>query len=223
LWEVRGGRGQGRTAIVLASLGAAMRGDEVAALIDFSGSFDPAPAVRAGVSLDRLLWVRGPSRGSRATETSRTSRTSEGQGPASLAARRTGERQLIAAAEAIVAAGGFGVVALDFGEHTPMIPTAAWLRLRRLVTAPGTVLLVSTTRAPANLFGATSLCLEGGHPRFVAEAQTFARAAPPLLEGIEIDARLVRAAHGTEMPRDKTAVKSPRAGRPRLTLVHRPT
>ena len=202
LCELRGGRGQGRTAVMLSSLAAALRAGEAAALIDFSGNFDPAPAVRAGVVLDRLLWVRGTG--------------------------RLPERRLIGAAEAIVSAGGFGLVALDFGEQTPSIPTAAWLRLRRLVTAPGTVVLVVTVRAPANLFGATSLCLEAGHPHFIEKSQERPAPGPALLCDVEVRARLVRAAtgggslHGPTGEASSPHSLSPSAMPPRLTLIHRP-
>lgn len=211
LCEVRGGRGQGRTAIMLASLASALRTGQAAALIDFSGNFDPAPAARAGVRLERLLWVRG-TKAAPALQTVSSASL--------LAGRRTPERQLIGAAEAIVSAGGFGLVALDFGEQAPAIPTAAWLRLRRLVAAPGTVLLVVTVRAPANLFGATCLCLEAGHPHFRVPRGGFAEAGPTLLESIEVGARSTAATAAT-------AASAASAGSwpgkpPRLTLLHRP-
>jgi hypothetical protein len=192
---VRGGRGQGRTAVMLTSLAATLRAGHAAALIDFGAALDPAAAARAGVPLERLLWVRGSSR-----------------------APQTQLRSLLMAAEAIVGAGGFGLLALDFGEQqAPAVPTAAWLRLRRLAAAPGTVLLVVAARPLMNLMGATAVSLEGSTPRFGVRGQ------PALLTGIEVDARLGRGSGQTQSARTSQHLPSNDAQpQPRLTLIHRP-
>jgi hypothetical protein len=187
LSEVRGARGQGRTSVLLASLAAALRAGHAAALVDFGGSFDPWAARRAGVGLDRLLWVRAPAPGLGAAAPARPLRRD--------AAKRSPARDLLAAAEAIVAAGGFALLVLDFGERTPAVPTSAWLRLRQLVTAPGTAVLVVTPAPIGSLFGATSLCLDAARPRFHGDGQRALR-APFLLTAIEAKVTLRRAAGG---------------------------
>jgi hypothetical protein len=164
LSEIRGGRGQGRTTVLLASLAATLRAGHAVALVDFGGAFDPRAAARAGVALDRLLWVRAPAR--------------------AAGARRSPERQLLSAAETIVSAGGFGLLALDFGERAPTAPAATWIRLRQLVTAPGTVVLVASAYPAGGLYGATSLCLDRARPRFDP---------PALLTAIEATINLNRA------------------------------
>jgi hypothetical protein len=158
--ELSGPRGHGRTAVLLASLGAALDRGEAAALVDFDGAFDPRSAHRIGVPLDRLLWVRGPGE--------------------KLPRHNAGHLRLLAAAEAIVAAGGFGLLALDFGEHAPFIPGAAWLRLRRVAGAPGTVVLAVARRPLPGLLGAASVALAQARPIFSRPGDL----APPLLEGV---------------------------------------
>ncbi len=207
---VRGARGQGRTAVMLTSLAAALRAGYAAALIDFGGALDPAAAARAGVPLERLLWVRGG----------------------------TAPRPLLTAAEAIVSAGGFGLLALDFGEQAPPVPTAAWLRLRRLVAAPGTAVLVVAARPLVNLTGATTaVSLQAAEPRFNQAAEPrrgAARAAnvgehhaPALLSGLEVQAQLLRGGVPQDGGQDgredgRGAVNHDGTRPPRLTLVHRP-
>ncbi|HXR96663.1 MAG TPA: hypothetical protein VN709_02360 [Terriglobales bacterium] len=75
------------------------------AWLDPQDSFDPASAARAGVALERLLWVRG------------------GQAPAALEA-----------AQLILHAGRFALVVVDFLDLPSAalrIPRAAWFRLLR--------------------------------------------------------------------------------------------
>ncbi|MSO50707.1 MAG: hypothetical protein EXQ49_12560, partial [Acidobacteria bacterium] len=59
--EVVGPASSGRTSVVMATLAAATARGGVVALVDVADRFDPASAADAGVDLDRLLWVRGPS------------------------------------------------------------------------------------------------------------------------------------------------------------------
>jgi hypothetical protein len=160
--ELSGPRGQGRTAVLLASLAAALGRGEAAALVDFEGAFDARVAQRMGVPLERLLWVRAPE--------------------IEVPRHNAGHLRLLAAAEAIVAAGGFGLLVLDFGERTPFVPGAAWLRLRRVAGAPGTVVLAVALRPLPGLLGSASVALSGARPRF---SQT-GPGAPALLEALQI-------------------------------------
>src|SRR6202795_569164 len=58
LTEVCGPASSGRTSILLAALAAATQRQEVCALVDISDAFNPHSAAAAGVSFERLLWVR---------------------------------------------------------------------------------------------------------------------------------------------------------------------
>jgi recA bacterial DNA recombination protein len=164
--ELCGPRGHGRTAILLASLAAALRQGEAAALVDFDGAFDPRTAHHAGVPLERLLWVRAPG----------------GEGRSGIVKRTL---RLLSAAEAVVAAGGFGLLVLDLGESTPFIPGSAWLRLRRVTGAPGTVVLAVALRPVPGLLGSASVTLHEGRARFTADA-------PALLLGLESRTTITR-------------------------------
>jgi hypothetical protein len=229
--EIRGARGQGRTTVLLASIAASLQAGHATALIDFGASFDPRAAARAGILLDRLLWVRTP-----AVDLDRAAgahgSSLGGTGPRGLAGRRRSpERLLLGAAETILSAGGFGLLALDFGERVPAIPSATWIRLRQLVTGPGTVVLVVAAHPVSNLFGATSLCLERARPEFstspqpseipsaIPSAIAAARHAPPLLTSIETLANCKRPAGAGDG--NGAGGAGPHATR--LPLVHAPT
>lgn len=91
---------------------------EHAALIDTTGQFDPATAERAGLDLNRLLWVRCGGDAGKALK----------------------------AADMILHAGGFGLVCLDLGGVDPRvlnrIPVSYWFRFRRAVENTPASLLV---------------------------------------------------------------------------------
>ena len=109
--EVVGPRSSGRTSVLVASLAAATRRGGLVGLVDAFDRFDPVTAARAGVDLDRVLWVRGMPLGE--------------AGEAVLRAVR--------ALDLIIRAGGFAVAALDLGEAPPRaiaaLPFTTWLRL----------------------------------------------------------------------------------------------
>jgi hypothetical protein len=50
----------------------------------------------------------------------------------------------------VVNAGGFHLVAIDFGDEHPRIPSAAWVRLKHATERQGTTVLVAS---PAALVG----------------------------------------------------------------------
>jgi recA bacterial DNA recombination protein len=194
--ELWGARGQGRTAALLASLAAALRREESVALVDLGGTFDPWTARRVGVPLERLLWVRTVS--------------DQTIGHQTIVGRpeRRPSRQALAAAEAIVAAGGFGLVVLDFGEVSPAVPSAAWLRLRRLVAAPGTVLLVVSPRPLQGVMSAAAVTFGIARVRFQRSGQD----GPALLTGVHTRVRVNT--HGAADVTDEATDD------PSLDLVH---
>ena len=122
--ELVGARSTGRTSVLLATLAAATARGEVVGLVDAVDRFDPESAAAAGVALDRVLWVRGPTL------------TVELARPAMI--ERT-VHQAIRALDLIVRAGGFAIVALDAADvparHLRALPlddlAAAGARQRR--------------------------------------------------------------------------------------------
>jgi hypothetical protein len=125
--ELIGARSTGRTAVLIATLAEAVRAGGIVSLVDTFDRFDPDGAAAAGLDLDRLLWVRGP-------QLTIESLTAFGRAVARPAAHvEQALQQAIRAADLIVRAGGFGVVALDLGDVPPRwvraFPFTTWLRL----------------------------------------------------------------------------------------------
>jgi len=116
--EIVGARSSGRTRILHALLAASTGPGEFAALVDTKDAFDACSAAAAGVELSKLVWIRC-------------------SGNAEHALR---------AADLLIHAGGFGVVALDLAEVAPAalnrIPPTAWFRFRRAVESAPTILAV---------------------------------------------------------------------------------
>jgi hypothetical protein len=134
LTEIFGAASSGRTSLLAAILAEASAREEVCALVDAEDAFDPASAAAAGVRLDRLLWVR---------------------------CRHNAEHAL-QAADLLVQGGGFGLVAMDFGDTPPAmarrISLTSWFRLRRAVEHTPTVLLAVARQSNAKT--CASLMLE---------------------------------------------------------------
>lgn len=118
LTEICGPASSGRTSIVLSLMAEITARQEVCALIDTAGAFDPATAAHAGVRLDRLLWIRCAGDAERALK----------------------------AADLVIQAGGFGLVVFDLAD-TPLrsarrISLTSWFRLRRAVENTPTAIVV---------------------------------------------------------------------------------
>lgn len=114
--ELVGRSSCGRLATVLSVLATATATGEPAALVDRGGHLDPQAAARAGIDLDRLLWIRP---------------------------RRLPEA--LTAAEMLVTT-GFPVVVLEAGlpPVRGRAPLASWLRLARASAERGAVVLVGS-------------------------------------------------------------------------------
>ena len=128
--EVIGPRSSGRTTMLVATLAAATRRGDVVGLVDAFDRFHPRDAAAAGLDLDRMLWVRGPSL----------------TFPARPTAVDTAIRHAVRACDLIIRAGNFGVVALDFAD-VPMravkaLPFTTWLRLAHANERRDTVCLL---------------------------------------------------------------------------------
>jgi RecA/RadA recombinase len=161
LSEVTGPRSSGRTAVVLHALATAGAAGEATALVDVGGALDARAAAACGVHLPALLWVRcAPEQADQAMK----------------------------AADLVVAAGGFGVVAVDLGDARPRIPDAAWLRLQHAARNQATTVLVSAATRAARSFAATAVELGPRAPRFLTDG-------PALFDGLDAQAIRARAPH----------------------------
>ena len=178
LSELCGRRSSGRTSVLLASLAAALGAGHATAMIDVDGTLDPRGAAAAGVPLDRLLWVRA------------------------------GAREALRATDLLIAAGGFGLVALDLGEGGARIPSAAWVRLKHAAERQRTAVIVAVPRRTVGAFAATAIELLAGRPLFDG-------AGPPLLVAIQtaVEVRRRRRSNDVAPARTNLIVKADR-GRP---------
>lgn len=140
LSELTGPASSGRTSVLVATLAAATGRGEVVGLIDSIDRFDPAMAAAAGVDVTRVLWVRGPSVSEGLERAGRIGRDRGGASEDAIV------RRALRAADLIVRAGGFGVVALDLADLPPAIvrrvPASSWLRLAHANEGRDTVCLL---------------------------------------------------------------------------------
>jgi len=135
LSELAGPASSGRTSVLVATLAAATGRGEVVGLIDSIDRFDPAMAAAVGVDVTRMLWVRGPSVSTIAERPSMSATSSDAI-----------VRRALRAADLIVRAGGFGVVALDLADlpvtTLRRVPASSWLRLAHANEGRDTVCLL---------------------------------------------------------------------------------
>jgi hypothetical protein len=167
LSELCGRRSSGRTSVLLAALARAAGAGEATALVDTGGALDPRAAAACGVALPRLLWIRCT--------------------PA-LALK---------AADLVVSAGGFDVLALDLGDERPRIPMAAWVRLKHGAERQGTSVLVATSARTVGAFAAAAVELSGATPRFLTDL------GPPLLDGARVKIECLRRAGRSATPAEE--------------------
>ena len=114
--EIIGPESSGRTTLVHSLLAASTAKLEICAYVDTDDSFDPVSAAVGGVALSQLLWIRCNHNAGHALKI----------------------------ADALLHAGGFGVVVLDLCQVTPRvanrIPISYWYRFRRAIENTPTVL-----------------------------------------------------------------------------------
>jgi len=149
LSEVFGHASSGRTGLVLSLLARVTRAGALAAHVDPLDRLDPASAAAAGVTLPRLLWLRGP-------------RVEDG-GPKALAEATT-------AAATLLGSGLFDAIVLDLagiGDHERRrLPATTWIRLQRMAEETSAALVLVADGHVACGPGGRTLALAPTGPRW---------------------------------------------------------
>lgn len=198
LSELVGPASSGRTSVLVATLAAATGRGEVVGLIDSIDRFDPALAAAAGVDVARVLWVRGPSVSAVSTRSGSGGAGGAGGaggpgGPGGPGGDDAIVRRALRAADLIVRAGGFGVVALDLAD-VPVgvlrrVPTSSWLRLAHANEGRDTVCLLMADAPMARSPRGWSVRLSA-RARWVGDSAQRRR-----LEGLDVVADVTSARH----------------------------
>ncbi len=180
LTEIVGPNSSGRTSLLLAVLAEITRREEVAVLVDAGDAFDPGSAQAAGVKLERLLWVR---------------------------ARRL--EPALKAADWLVQAGGFGLVAVDLGDvparAARRVPLACWFRLQRAVENTPTALVVLEQEPFAKTCASLVLGLEAEAAEFRGSKIEIRNSKPEIRNSTPPHARLLSGARlGVEVVRSRS-------------------
>ncbi len=177
LTEIYGPPCSGRTSLLVSALASRTSASEVCALVDARDAFDPASAEAAGVELKNLLWVR--------------CRNAD---------------QALRATDLLIQGGGFGMIALDFGD-TPAkvaryVPLQVWFRFRRAVESTPTILVVLDQESNAKTCASLVLHLGMREARWLqaasaSAAETAGKILLPhspgcLLEGSQVYAEMIR-------------------------------
>jgi len=197
LTEIFGPASSGRTSLLLALLAQTTAREEVCALVDASDAFDPHSAAAAGVDLKRLLWVRcgrkvssSPFLVSRKNRASAEEREARNEKLASV-------EQALRAADLLLQAGGFGLVALDLGDIPSAVacrvPLTSWFRFRRAVENTATALVVIGQEASVK--SCASLVLRTKHSAISTQQSARAAGAKPthtrLLHGMQSEVEVL--------------------------------
>jgi hypothetical protein len=186
----------GKTSLAAAFAASALRNGEVVGWLDLEGRFDPGSMTAAGIDLARMLWTSPAhiEKSCRATRTDRFEAIANEDTNGEVLyreprkARDKPERAMLKAAEWLMAAGGFGLLVIDFGAlRWPLRPSVA-MRLARGAEQSGTAVIVLSARRMCGTFAALSLV-------FASSRASFSRAcpgAPLLFEGFVTDLRVAR-------------------------------
>jgi hypothetical protein len=179
--EITGIAGSGKTSLAASFIGTATRRGEVAAWIDAADVFDPESF--AAADLARILWISCGKFGTDGNEVAANKRIRE--------TRRKFKTPVAAelkVAEWLLAAGGLGLVVIDFGERSRALPQSSSLRLARAAERSGTAVIVLAAQRICGTFAALSLTLHRDRACFSRPSTN----APVLFDGMVIEARLAR-------------------------------
>ena len=142
--EIFGKVSSGRTTLAQALLAAATRAGECAAWVDLPNSLDPDGAERAGVDLERVLWVY----------------------PVDWVTA-------FCAVEQVLGTGGFRLVVLDLEDPLRSrsgLPTSAWLRMVRAAARREAAIVVLSAARLAGAFATLSLEVCPHHRAFAGKS-----------------------------------------------------
>jgi len=200
--EVCGPASSGRTSLLLATLAAATKRQDICALVDVCDAFDPASAATAGMDFEKLLWVRcgtkvlSPRR-QRETPPFRKERE-KGALSDKQSVSETPVEQALRATDLLLQSGGFGLVVVDLSD-VPMqlarkIPLTSWFRFQRAVEHTPTVLFVITPSPCAKTCATLLVKLQAEKKLSAFRAQLLGRspAHTQLLDGLQVQGELLR-------------------------------
>lgn len=155
-----GRRSAGCAALVHSILAESIARGEICALVDWANSFDPANALRNGVTLQQLLWVRCDRRMDRALKV----------------------------ADALLHTGGFGVVVLDLYGIAPgtlrQISLSWWYRFRKAIEHSPAILAIAGDQAVSGSCASCVIEIERRRTRWSGSMQF------PLFAGIDLQGSL---------------------------------
>jgi recA bacterial DNA recombination protein len=207
LSEICGPASSGRTSILLSTLAAVTRRQEVCALVDATDALDTVSAAAAGVELEKLLWIRCTRTSGVGLQTSDfRPRTSDLRPPTSKSDARgpTSDARLeqaLRVTDLLLQSGGFGLVAIDLGDvpdaAARRIPLASWFRFQRAVEPTATVLLVVAQAPCAQSCASLLIRLQAGGKSSALSYQLSAKekigpAHAQLLNGLQVEGELLR-------------------------------
>jgi hypothetical protein len=182
LSELVGPRSSGRTSLMLRALAAASARGELVALVDALDMLDVESAAAAGVDLDRLLWIRGHVVSNPGLCRDTNQRALE---------------QAIRAFTLVLQAGNFGLVIFDAAEAPAdairRLPFTTWMRLQRIVEGSQTTCLLVGGEPMARSSAGLTLRVGNRDSVGIRDSGFGIRFGQRLFEGLDIDARIVRA------------------------------
>jgi hypothetical protein len=150
--EIVGPRSSGRTSLLFSLLAALTGRGELVALVDTFDAFDAESAAAAGVRLESLLWVRGD------TCTPAFPLMASRQAGADRSIERA-----VKAANLVLQAGGFSLVALDLADAPVQalrrIPMNTWMRLQRVIEGQPSAGIVLSAAPLSRSAGGVSIML----------------------------------------------------------------
>jgi recombination protein RecA len=173
LTEIYGPPCSGRTSLLISALASRTSASEVCALVDARDAFDPCSAEAAGVNLKHLLWVRCKN-----------------------------VDQALRATDLLIQGGGFGMIALDFGD-TPAkmvryVPLQVWFRFRRAVESTPTILVLLEQESNAKTCASLVLHLSMREARWLQAASEVPEkilqphSSGTLFDGAQVFAEMIR-------------------------------
>ena len=164
----------GKTSLAAAFAANAVGRGEVVAWLDLEGRFDPSSMTAAGLDLARILWT-SPKMMEKDCRTQRRFRVEarttgesneEAQYREPRGVRDKPERAILKAAEWLMAAGGFGLIVIDFGGLRWPLRSSTAMRLARGAEQSGAAVMVLSARRMCGTFAALSLVFDHSRANF---------------------------------------------------------